>query len=446
MKKKYANEDNEPTPLKEKKSEKPKEPEYKNDSASCFSSETEKAFEKKQKSKFEKLQNAFAKSFNPPENSGNSKWRDLQVRTIWSLIMIFSFILILSMGHFYCALFVLFIIICINSELIDISRYKDRNHEVKGYYLFSWYMFILGIYFFYVRTIREKIPSLTKYLIIHKLLIYHSFICFMLYIFGFFIFIRTLTKGYYRYQFRQFSYIHIIVLIFGVSSSLIVSNIFNGIFWFIFPASLVIVNDITAYIWGRMFGKHQLSLLSPKKTWEGFIGGFFSTIICGYILTNLLSSYEPLLCPVTEIGVIPFKQFHMTCDNSELKKILYNLSFKNPLTGNLIQFYIRNIHFHTFAMALFAGILAPLGGLFASGFKRAINIKDFADTIPGHGGLTDRMDCQLLMGVFTYVWLSQFYFFDEKKVLIGLMKKIGGMKYDDRLMIYQYLGKSIGYK
>ena len=86
----------------------------------------------------------------------------------------------------------------------------------------------------------------------------------MLYIFGFFIFIRTLTKGYYRYQFRQFSYIHIIVLIFGVSSSLIVSNIFNGIFWFIFPASLVIVNDITAYIWGRMFGKHQLSLLSPK--------------------------------------------------------------------------------------------------------------------------------------------------------------------------------------
>ena len=56
------------------------------------------------------------------------------------------------------------------------------------------------------------------------------------------------------------------------------------------------------------------------------------------------------------------------------------------------------------------------------------------------------MDCQLLMGVFTYVWLSQFYFFDEKKVLIGLMKKIGGMKYDDRLMIYQFLGKSIGYK
>ena len=105
---------------------------------------------------------------------------------------------------------------------------------------------------------------------------------------------------------------------------------------------------------------------------------------------------------------------------------------------------IRNIHFHTFAIGLFAGILAPLGGLFASGFKRAINIKDFADTIPGHGGLTDRMDCQLLMGVFTYVWLSQFYFFDEKKVLNSLVKQIEGMKSEDRLRVYKYIGKSLG--
>ena len=55
------------------------------------------------------------------------------------------------------------------------------------------------------------------------------------------------------------------------------------------------------------------------------------------------------------------------------------------------------IHFHTFFMGLFASLLAPLGGFFASGFKRAIKIKDFGATIPGHGGLTDRMDCQMLM-------------------------------------------------
>lgn len=46
--------------------------------------------------------------------------------------------------------------------------------------------------------------------------------------------------------------------------------------------------------------------------------------------------------------------------------------------------------------SLFTSLVAPFGGFFASGFKRGIKIKDFGDTIPGHGGITDRMDCQIL--------------------------------------------------
>lgn len=57
-------------------------------------------------------------------------------------------------------------------------------------------------------------------------------------------------------------------------------------------------------------------------------------------------------------------------------------------------------------MATFASVVAPFGGFFASGFKRAFDIKDFGDSIPGHGGLTDRMDCQFLMGLFAYVYYS----------------------------------------
>lgn len=58
-------------------------------------------------------------------------------------------------------------------------------------------------------------------------------------------------------------------------------------------------------------------------------------------------------------------------------------------------------------LAVFASLIAPFGGFFASVFKRAIKIKDFGDSIPGHGGMTDRMDCQLLMGTFTYLYLHQ---------------------------------------
>ena len=49
---------------------------------------------------------------------------------------------------------------------------------------------------------------------------------------------------------------------------------------------------------------------------------------------------------------------------------------------------------HLFFMACFASLVAPFGGFFASGFKRAFDIKDFGHSIPGHGGMTDRMDCQ----------------------------------------------------
>lgn len=52
-----------------------------------------------------------------------------------------------------------------------------------------------------------------------------------------------------------------------------------------------------------------------------------------------------------------------------------------------------NIFSH-FAPHILSHFLLP-GGFFASGFKRAFKLKDFGDTIPGHGGITDRFDCQV---------------------------------------------------
>ena len=63
------------------------------------------------------------------------------------------------------------------------------------------------------------------------------------------------------------------LLIVVVQSHFIINNIFEGLIWFVLPSSLVICNDIFAYIFGFFFGKTPLIRLSPKKTWEGFIGG-----------------------------------------------------------------------------------------------------------------------------------------------------------------------------
>ena len=63
---------------------------------------------------------------------------------------------------------------------------------------------------------------------------------------------------------------------------------------------------------------------------------------------------------------------------------------------------------HCFFMSLFASIIGPFGGFFASGFKRAFKIKDFGDIIPGHGGIMDRFDCQFLMATFVNVYIHSF--------------------------------------
>ena len=107
-------------------------------------------------------------------------------------------------------------------------------------------------------------------------------------------------------------------------------------------------------------------------------------------------------------------------------------------------------------MAIFASLVAPFGGFFASGFKRAFNIKDFGHSIHGHGGMTDRMDCQyvdsffavlrcsprllrFLMGVFTYVYYSSLI--REHHVTVGsvLQTIVSGLTTEEQLELIKDL-------
>ncbi len=71
------------------------------------------------------------------------------------------------------------------------------------------------------------------------------------------------------------------------------------------------------------------------------------------------------------------------------------------------KIYLSEFSIHVIILTLFASVIAPFGGFFASGFKRSMKIKDFSNLIPGHGGLLDRLDCHIVMMVFTYVYLSE---------------------------------------
>ncbi|KAK1892387.1 Phosphatidate cytidylyltransferase 2 [Dissostichus eleginoides] len=76
----------------------------------------------------------------------------------------------------------------------------------------------------------------------------------------------------------MFGWTHVTLLIVGTQSHLIIHNLFEGRIWFIVSISCVICNDIMAYMFGFFFERTPLIKLSPKKAWEGFIAGLFSSV------------------------------------------------------------------------------------------------------------------------------------------------------------------------
>ena len=299
----------------------------------------------------------------------------------------------------------------------------------------------------------------------------HTFVAFALYTLGWVSFVLRLERGCYLYQFRQFAWTHLILLLVFVPSSFFVSNIFDGIVWFLLPASLVVrcffssfsrfflsfffffllfflsllktlppspslppslplsyiqnlqqqkqvINDIAAYVAGFFFGRTPLIKLSPKKTWEGFAGGAVGTVLASWFLAEMMSRSTWLTCPRTDLSMGALK-----CDPGptyarttfRVSELLLPAGAERGAFGSALQrlangpfgsfsFVARPMQLHAVALAAFASLVAPFGGFFASGLKRSLKVKDFGHSIPGHGGMTDRMDCQVVMAVFSYLY------------------------------------------
>ncbi|MFB9841245.1 phosphatidate cytidylyltransferase [Mucilaginibacter ginsenosidivorans] len=114
-------------------------------------------------------------------------------------------------------------------------------------------------------------------------------------------------------------------------------------------------NDTGAYLSGYFFGRTKLfERHSPKKTWEGFIGGVLISAAAGYILSI---------------------------------------------------FYRELTWYQWVTVAVLISSFGTLGDLVESMFKRSINVKDSGNILPGHGGLLDRFDGLLLAAPIVYTYL-----------------------------------------
>ncbi|KAE8702037.1 Phosphatidate cytidylyltransferase 1 [Hibiscus syriacus] len=331
----------------------------------------------------------------------HNKYRSMWIRASSSMWMLGGFLLIIYLGHLYILAMVVVIQIFMASELFSLLRRAHEDKRLPGFRILNWHFYFTAMLFVYGRILSHQLVNTVTldkifYRLVSKLIKYQMFIFYFLYIAGVMWFILTLKKKMYKYQFGQFAWTHMILIVVFTQSAFTVANIFEGIFWFLLPASLIAVNDVAAYFFGFFFGKTPLIKLSPKKTWEGFIGASVATTISAFVesfmqLANVFGRYQWLTCPRKDLST-----GWLHCDPGPLFKPEYY-----PLPGWISgwvlhwkEVAILPVQWHALCLSLFASIIAPFGGFFASGFKRAFKIKDFGDSIPGHGGFTDRMDCQ----------------------------------------------------
>lgn len=344
----------------------------------------------------------------PPESTSIKTFR----RTWTSFAMIFGFVALVYYGqHTGVFLLVSFLQVQMFREIVKIGRKRREERRLPGFHYSHWYWFFVTLFFMYGKALMSQLVTI-DFVRDHLQLVilYHTFISFNLFVFGFVAFVLSLQKGSYRYQFKQLGWCFLTILLIVVQSTFLMVNIFRGLIWFLFPAALIVTNDMTAYFFGRLFGRTPLISLSPKKTWEGFIGGWICTVAFSFFFAKVMASSDFLICPKKGFG---FDDLSCTPDAMFVpyEKKVYPLIEGILINLGMQQYVIFQVcafQFHATVLASFASVLAPFGGFFASGVKRAFKIKDFGDSIPGHGGITDRMDCQVLMGVFVYVYVTAF--------------------------------------
>jgi phosphatidate cytidylyltransferase len=120
---------------------------------------------------------------------------------------------------------------------------------------------------------------------------------------------------------------------------------------------VTIASDIGGYFAGVLFGRHPMApVISPKKSWEGFVGSIVFCVAAGY---------------------------------------------------GLVVYFLEGDWWVGIALGLIAAVMATLGDLCESVIKRDLGIKDMSQVIPGHGGLMDRLDS--LLATIAPVWLLLHY-------------------------------------
>ncbi len=153
-----------------------------------------------------------------------------------------------------------------------VQRFKAENaKQIPLFRTLMWGWFAAAMFYSYGSIFLDYYELQISRYVLEQVSKYHSFISFVLLITVFVLTVLNLKKDLYKYQIGQWSWTVTVVAITVIQVKFLASNILVGLFWFLVPASLVICNDVQAYMCGLFLkGKctsRPLISLSPNKTW-----------------------------------------------------------------------------------------------------------------------------------------------------------------------------------
>ena len=115
--------------------------------------------------------------------------------------------------------------------------------------------------------------------------------------------------------------------------------------------------DVFAYLIGKKFGKHKFSKVSPKKSIEGCIAGTIGAVLIMVLYAVILNRY----------------------------------------------FQFNYSYMYVIIVGIVLSLIGQIGDFSASCIKRYVDIKDYSNLLPGHGGMLDRIDSVLFLAPFAYL-------------------------------------------
>ena len=277
------------------------------------------------------------------ENEKSKKKLDIK-RITSAILGLPLVIIVLTFGNKYLVDIFLAIVACISmQEYFNAISKESKPIRWLGYLAC---ISIAFIHFFFFKIPSSILENLIMLIIPTLLLILFSIIV-----------VTNMKINFKDISYTLFGIIYIISCI-GFMAK--IRGLENGVLLIWYAIISAWASDTFAYFIGKKYGKHKFSKVSPKKSIEGCIAGVIGAVIVALIYTFAIN---------------------------EINSLDYS-------------------YIYIIIMTIILSIIGQIGDFAASSIKRYVDVKDYSNLIPGHGGMLDRIDSLMFLSPFAYVFLT----------------------------------------